>query len=234
MTARVSGRTDRLDVRLFEPSAPAGGSPALVAFGRHAPSSSGRPPASSPKRRPGPSSTTSWDSKACRDWVAVRRAAAPGGNPDGGARADDSGQRARDGERGQQRVRVEYQLLGPLSLVGERGMSGGYAAGVVLRPDSDEGGGGATVALAAALWLVATAGRAPPRLRTVRAVVTAVDLIAAAGGPESLVRSAIEMVGRPRLAACAGEPRALWALGLFADILVEEIDAPRASACATT
>jgi hypothetical protein len=34
---------------------------------------------------------------------------------------------------GQQRVRVEYQLLGPLSLVGERGMSGGYAAGVVLR-----------------------------------------------------------------------------------------------------
>ncbi len=34
---------------------------------------------------------------------------------------------------GQQRVRVEYQLLGPLSLVGERGMSGGYTAGVVLR-----------------------------------------------------------------------------------------------------
>ena len=34
---------------------------------------------------------------------------------------------------GEQRVRVEYQLLGPLSLVGERGMSGGYTAGVVLR-----------------------------------------------------------------------------------------------------
>jgi autotransporter translocation and assembly factor TamB len=35
--------------------------------------------------------------------------------------------------RTDQRVRVEYQLLGPLSLVGEQGQRGGYAAGVVLR-----------------------------------------------------------------------------------------------------
>jgi translocation and assembly module TamB len=32
-----------------------------------------------------------------------------------------------------QRVRVEYRLLGPISLVGEQGQQGGYAAGVVLR-----------------------------------------------------------------------------------------------------
>ena len=35
--------------------------------------------------------------------------------------------------RDSQRVRVEYQLLGPISLVGEQGQRGGYAAGVVLR-----------------------------------------------------------------------------------------------------
>ena len=35
--------------------------------------------------------------------------------------------------RDDQRVRVEYQLLGPLSLVGEQGQRGGAAAGVVLR-----------------------------------------------------------------------------------------------------
>jgi hypothetical protein len=35
--------------------------------------------------------------------------------------------------RNGQRVRVEYRLLGPLSLVGEQGQQGGYAAGLVLR-----------------------------------------------------------------------------------------------------
>ena len=53
------------------------------------------------------------------------RTAAPERTTPGSAPGTESG--------GQQRVRVEYQLLGPLSLVGERGMSGGYAAGVVLR-----------------------------------------------------------------------------------------------------
>ena len=37
----------------------------------HAPSSNGRPPASSPRRPPGPSCATSWASKACREWVAA-------------------------------------------------------------------------------------------------------------------------------------------------------------------
>ena len=32
-----------------------------------------------------------------------------------------------------QRVRIEYRLLGPLSLVGEQGQQGGYAAGIVVR-----------------------------------------------------------------------------------------------------
>jgi translocation and assembly module TamB len=35
--------------------------------------------------------------------------------------------------RGDPRVTVEYRLAGPLSLVGERGVRGGYSAGVVLR-----------------------------------------------------------------------------------------------------
>ncbi len=89
--------------------------------------------------------------------------------------------------------------------------------------------GGATVALAATLWLAATAGPDAARAQDgARAVVTAVDLITAAGVPESLVRSAIgEMVGRPRSRDAVRESlERLWALGLFADILVEEIDAP--------
>ena len=35
--------------------------------------------------------------------------------------------------RGDQRVTVEYKLAGPLSVVGERGVHGGYSAGLVLR-----------------------------------------------------------------------------------------------------
>jgi hypothetical protein len=97
--------------------------------------------------------------------------------------------------------------------------------------------GDAAVALAATLWLVATAGPAAVRAQDgARAVVTAVDLITSAGVPESLVRSAIgELVGRPRSRGAVRESlERLWALGPFADILVEEIDAPRASACAIT
>ena len=90
-------------------------------------------------------------------------------------------------------------------------------------------GGGATVALAATLWLLVTAGPDVARAQEgTRAMVTAVDLIASPGVPESLVRSAIgELVGRPRSRDAVRESLdRLWALGLFADILVEEIDAP--------
>ena len=89
--------------------------------------------------------------------------------------------------------------------------------------------GGATVALAATLWLLVTAGLDAARAQDgERAMVTAVDLIASPGIPESLVRSAIgELVGRPRSRDAVRESlERLWALGLFADILVEEIDAP--------
>ena len=89
--------------------------------------------------------------------------------------------------------------------------------------------GGATVALAAALWLAATVGPdAASAQDSERAVVTAVDLIASDGFPESLVRSAIgELVGQPRSRHAVRESlERLWALGLFADILVEEIDSP--------
>jgi outer membrane protein insertion porin family len=87
---------------------------------------------------------------------------------------------------------------------------------------------GATVALAATLWLAAPAGPAARAQDSARAIVTAVDLMTAAGVPEPLVRSAIgEMVGRPRSRAAVRESlERLWALGLFADILVEEIDVP--------
>ena len=89
---------------------------------------------------------------------------------------------------------------------------------------------GVTVALAATLWLAAPAGPQAARAQDgARAVVTAVDLITAAGVPESLVRSAIgDMVGRPRSREAVRESlERLWALGLFADILVEEVDAPK-------
>ena len=89
--------------------------------------------------------------------------------------------------------------------------------------------GGAAIALAATLWLAATAEPDAARAQAgARTVVTAVDLIASAGVPESLVRSAIgELVGRPRSRHAVRESlERLWALGLFADILVEEIDAP--------
>jgi outer membrane protein insertion porin family len=88
--------------------------------------------------------------------------------------------------------------------------------------------GGAAVALAAALWLTATAGPGAARAQHSERAVVGVDLIASAGVPESLVRSAIgELVGRPRSRGAVRESlERLWALGLFADIIVEEIDAP--------
>ena len=89
--------------------------------------------------------------------------------------------------------------------------------------------GGTAVALGLMLWLSAPAGPGAARAQDgARAVVTAVDLVPAAGVPESLVRSAIgEMVGRPRSRdAVRKSLDRLWALGLFADILVEEIDGP--------
>jgi translocation and assembly module TamB len=49
--------------------------------------------------------------------------------PDQSASGEVRGPETRNG----QRVRVEYRLLGPFSLVGEQGQQGGYAAGVVLR-----------------------------------------------------------------------------------------------------
>ena len=89
--------------------------------------------------------------------------------------------------------------------------------------------GGAAVVLASALWLAATAGPDAVRAQDAeRAVVTAVDLIASPSVPESLVRDAIgEMVGRPRSRDAVRESLdRLWALGLFTDVLVEEVDAP--------
>ena len=96
---------------------------------------------------------------------------------------------------------------------------------------------GATVALVANLWLAALAGPDAARAEDgARAVVTAVDLITVAGVAESLVRSVIgDMVGRPRSREAVRESlERLWALGLFADIVVEEVERRRASACATS
>ena len=71
-------------------------------------------------------------------------------------------------------------------------------------------------------------GRAPPRLRTVSARSSRRSTSSPPPRvPESLVRSAIgEMVGRPRSRHAVRESLERPALGLFADILVEEIDAP--------
>jgi outer membrane protein insertion porin family len=79
------------------------------------------------------------------------------------------------------------------------------------------------------LWLAALAGPDAARAEDgARAVVTAVDLITVAGVAESLVRSVIgDMVGRPPSREAVRESlERLWALGLFADILVEEVNAP--------
>ena len=132
VTARVTGRMDRLDVRLSStPPLPQEDLLALVAFG-----------ATRADLEQSPAGVLAEEAarSIVRDLLGlegipglgggeqrlqVRTRTAPERTTPAGALGTESG--------GEQRVRVEYQLLGPLSLVGERGMSGGYAAGVVLR-----------------------------------------------------------------------------------------------------
>jgi autotransporter translocation and assembly factor TamB len=135
VTARVSGRTDRLDVRLSStPPLPQEDLLALVAFGVTR---------AELERSPAGVLAEEAARTIVRDLLGLE--GLPGlGSGAGGEQRLQVGTRAAP-ERtapfsapgtesaGQQRVRVEYELLGPLSLVGERGMSGGYAAGVVLR-----------------------------------------------------------------------------------------------------
>jgi len=132
VTARVTGRTDRLDVRLSStPPLPQEDLLALVAFGATR---------ADLERSPAGVLAEEAARSIVRDLLGleglpglgsgeqrlqVRTRTAPERSTPAGAPGTESG--------GEQRVRVEYQLLGPLSLVGERGMSGGYAAGVVLR-----------------------------------------------------------------------------------------------------
>ena len=135
VTARVSGRTDRLDVRLTStPPLPQEDLLALVAFGvtraelERSPAGVLAEEAARTIVRDllgleGLPGLRSGDGGEQRLQVGTR--AAPERTAPGSAPGTESA--------GQQRVRVEYELLGPLSLVGERGMSGGYAAGVVLR-----------------------------------------------------------------------------------------------------
>jgi translocation and assembly module TamB len=134
VTVRVTGRIDRLDVRLSStPPLPQEDLLALVAFG-----------ATRAELERSPAGVLAEEAARTivRDLLGLQ--GLPGlGVGDGGEQRLQVGTRtaperttpgsAPGTESGQQRVRVEYQLLGPLSLVGERGMSGGYTAGVVLR-----------------------------------------------------------------------------------------------------
>jgi translocation and assembly module TamB len=135
VTARVSGRTDQLDVRLSStPPLSQEDLLALVAFGvtraelERSPTGVLAEEAARTIVRdvlgleglPGLGSGAGGEQRLQLGTRAAPEQAAPFSAP-----GTESG--------GQQRVRVEYELLGPLSLVGERGMSGGYAAGVVLR-----------------------------------------------------------------------------------------------------
>ena len=133
VTARVSGRIDRLDVRLTStPPLPQEDLLALVAFGVTRAQLEGSPAGVLAEEA---ARTIVRDLLGLEGLpglggggeqrLQVGTRAAPERTTPGSAPGTESG--------GQQRVRVEYQLLGPLSLVGERGMSGGYAAGVVLR-----------------------------------------------------------------------------------------------------
>jgi translocation and assembly module TamB len=132
VTARVSGRIDRLDVRLSStPPLPQEDLLALVAFGATR---------ADLERSPAGVLAEEAARTIVRDLLGLEDLPGLGGGeqrlqvgtrttPERTAPASAPGTEG----AGQQRVRVEYQLLGPLSLVGERGMSGGYAAGVVLR-----------------------------------------------------------------------------------------------------
>jgi translocation and assembly module TamB len=135
VTARVSGRTDRLDVRLSStPPLPQEDLLALVAFGTTR---------AELERSPAGVLAEEATRTIVRDLLGLEGLPGLGGGDSGEQRLQvgtrTAPERTTPGSApgtesgGQQRVRVEYQLLGPLSLVGERGMSGGYAAGVVLR-----------------------------------------------------------------------------------------------------
>lgn len=134
VTARITGRTDRLDVRLSStPPLPQEDLLALVAFGATR---------ADLERSPGGVLAEEAARTIVQDLLGLE--GLPGLGGAGGEQRLQVGTRTAP-ERttpagapgtesgGEQRVRVEYQLLGPLSLVGERGMSGGYTAGVVLR-----------------------------------------------------------------------------------------------------
>jgi translocation and assembly module TamB len=134
VTVRVSGRLDSLDVSLRSiPPLSQEDLLALVAFG-----------ATRAELQRSPAGVLAWEATGTivRDLLGLdsldgesRLAGAaarfqvgpapPGQTTPGELRSSETGTG--------QRVRVEYRLLGPVSLVGEQGQQGGYAAGVVLR-----------------------------------------------------------------------------------------------------
>jgi autotransporter translocation and assembly factor TamB len=134
VTVRVSGRLDSLDVSLrSNPPLSQEDLLALVAFG-----------ATRAELERSPTGVLAWEatSTLVRDLLGLdtleseSRAGALAGrlqvgtaDPNQQSPGELRGPEARNG----QRVRIEYRLLGPLSLVGEQGQQGGYAAGVVLR-----------------------------------------------------------------------------------------------------
>ncbi len=135
VTARVSGRTDGLDVRLSStPPLAQEDLLALVAFG-----------ATRAELERSPAGVLAEEAARtiARDFLGLEGLPGLGGG-DGDeqrlqVRTRTTPERTSPASApgtdnsGPQRVRVEYELLGPLSLVGERGTSGGYAAGVILR-----------------------------------------------------------------------------------------------------
>ncbi len=135
VTARLSGRADSLELRLHStPPLSEEDLLALVAFGvtRAELEQSATGVVAEEAARvivrdllgfegPGPIGSSDPSKPASRLQVGTRvaeRTTVPGQAPD---------------SRGDQRVTVEYKLAGPLSVVGERGVRGGYSAGLVLR-----------------------------------------------------------------------------------------------------
>jgi translocation and assembly module TamB len=134
VTARVSGRVDSLEVTLRSiPPLSQEDLLALVAFG-----------ATRAELERSPAGVLAWEATdtIVRDLLGldplggetgasglIRRLQVGKSGPDPRSAGEPRGPDTPDG----QRVRLEYQLLGPLSLVGEQGQGGGYAAGVVLR-----------------------------------------------------------------------------------------------------
>jgi autotransporter translocation and assembly factor TamB len=135
VTVRLSGRTDNVEVRLHStPPLSEEDLLALVAFGvtRAELEQSATGVVAEEAARVivrdllgfegfGPLASSDPSKPAGRLQVGTRvaeRSTLPGQAPD---------------SRGDQRVTVEYRLAGPLSVVGERGVHGGYSAGLVLR-----------------------------------------------------------------------------------------------------